>query len=81
MTKQDFLDFIGGLKTEIGVVSGKVDALEAKINSSPTDVDPDIVAAVQDLKTSLDGLNTKADNAPAAPAASEPATGSTPAAQ
>lgn len=69
MTKQEFLDFIGSLKTEIGTVSSKVDVLEQKINSSPTDVDPDIVAAVQDLKGSVDALNTKADNTPATPGA------------
>lgn len=71
MTKQDFLQAIGDFKTEIGVVSGKVDALETLINGASTDVDPAIVAAFQDLKTSMDSLNTKADNAPA-PDASAP---------
>ena len=65
MTKQEFLDFMGTVKAEIATVSDKVGALEAKINNSPTDVDPEIVAAVQDIKTSLDSLNTKADNTPA----------------
>src|SRR5262249_33308601 len=64
MTKPEFLAAIADFKTEIGTVSGKVDVLESKINNS-TDVDPDIVAAFQDLKSSMDALNTKADNTPA----------------
>lgn len=66
MTKAEFLAAMADFKTEIGVISGKVDVLEGKINSSPTDVDPEIVAGFQDLKTSMDALNTKADNTQAA---------------
>lgn len=66
MTKAEFLAAMADFKTEIGTVSGKVAALEAKINGSPTDVDPDIVAGFQDLKTSMDALSTKADNTQAA---------------
>ena len=62
MTKTEFLQAIADFKTEIGTVSGKVDALEALINGSITEVDPQIVAAFQDLKTSMDSLNSKADN-------------------
>ena len=68
MNKQDFLQAIADLKTEVGTVGAKVDVLEQKINASSTDVDPDIVAAFNDLKTSVDALNSKADNTPAAPA-------------
>lgn len=64
MNKAEFLAAIADFKTEIGTVSGKVDALEAKINGSSADVDPEIVAAFQDLKGSMDVLNTKADNTP-----------------
>jgi hypothetical protein len=66
MTKQEFLDFIASVKGELSTISDKVGALEDKINNSPTDVDPDIVAAVQDLKGSVDALNAKADNTPPA---------------
>lgn len=65
MTKPEFLQAIADFKTEIGTVSGKVDALETLINNK-TDVDPEIVTAFQDLKSSMDGLNSKADNTPAA---------------
>lgn len=65
MTKAEFLAAIADFKTEVGTVSGKVDALEALINGK-SDVDPEIVAAFQDLKSSMDQLNTKADNAPVA---------------
>jgi hypothetical protein len=67
VNKQDFIAAISDLKTEVVIISGKVDVLEQKINNSPTDVDPDIVAAFQDLKGSVDALNSKADNTPAAP--------------
>lgn len=70
MTKAEFLQAMADFKTELGVVSGKVDVLETKINSAPTDVDPEIVTAFQDLKSSLDTLNTKADNTAAAATAS-----------
>jgi len=73
MTKQDFLQAMADLKTEVGTVSAKVDVLEQKINGSTTDVDPDVVAAFNDLKTSVDALSTKADNTPAAPAEETPA--------
>lgn len=65
MTKGEFLQAIADFKTEIGTVSGKVDALENLINGK-TDVDPEIVAAFQDLKSSMDTLNSKADNTPVA---------------
>lgn len=67
MTKAEFLQAIADLKTEVGVVSTKVDTLETTINNSSTDVDPDIAAAFADLKTSVDALSTKADNTPATP--------------
>jgi hypothetical protein len=57
---------MAAFKTEIGTVSSKVDVLEAKINAAGDDVDPDIVSSFADLKTSMDALNTKADNTPAA---------------
>lgn len=74
MDKTTFLQAIADLKTEVGGVSTKVDTLEQKINNSPTDVDPDIVAAFQDLKGSVDSLNTKADNTPAAAAGTDSGT-------
>lgn len=78
MTKAEFIQSITDLKTEVGTVSTKVDALEQKINNSPTDVDPEIVAAFQDLKGSVDTLSTKADNAPASlPVETPPADGGT----
>lgn len=64
MTKTEFLAAIADFKTEIGTVSGKVDALEAIINNSSTTVDPEIVTAFADLKTGMDALNSKADNTP-----------------
>lgn len=66
MNKVEFLQAIADFKTEVGVVSGKVDVLEQKINGT-ADVDPDIVAAFLDVKSSMDSLNSKADNTPAAP--------------
>lgn len=72
MNKVEFLQAIADFKTEVGVVSGKVDVLEQKINGAPADVDPDIVAAFQDLKGSMDSLNSKADNTPAAPPVDAP---------
>lgn len=72
MTKAEFIQGITDLKTEVGVVGTKVDALEQKINNSSTDVDPDIAAAFADLKTSVDSLSTKADNTPAAPPVDTP---------
>jgi uncharacterized protein YoxC len=77
MDKATFLAAIADLKTEVGTVATKVDTLEQKINNSPTNVDPDIVAAFQDLKGSVDLLNTKADNAPAA-AGDQPGTTTAP---
>jgi hypothetical protein len=65
MTKQEFLAAMADFKAEIGIVSGKVDALEALINNPSKDVDPEIVASFQDLKGSMDTLNSKADNTPA----------------
>jgi len=66
MTKAEFLQAMADFKAEITVVSGKVDALEALINNPQKDVDPEIVTAFQDLKTSMDQLNQKADNNPGA---------------
>lgn len=77
MDKATFLQAFADLKTEVGTVGTKVDALEQKINNSPTDVDPDIVAAFQDLKGSVDSLSTKADNTPAAAAPTESTDGAT----
>lgn len=76
MNKVEFLQAIADFKTEVGVVSGKVDVLEQKINGT-ADVDPDIVAAFQDLKGSMDSLNSKADNTPAAPPVDAPPTDTT----
>jgi len=64
MTKAEFLAAMADLKGEITTVSGKVDAMEAVINNPAKDVDPEIVTAFQDLKGSVDALNTKADNTP-----------------
>jgi len=71
MDKATFLKAFADLKTEVSTVSTKVDALEQKINNSPTEVDPDIVAAFQDLKGSVDSLSSKADNTPAAETTTE----------
>ncbi len=69
MKKEEFIAAIGDLKTEVQGIITKVGTLEDKINNSSTDVDPDIVAAFQDLKGATDLLNTKADNLPASPPA------------
>jgi uncharacterized protein YoxC len=67
MTTAEFIQAMTDLKGEVTTIGTKVDALEAAINNAGSTVPQGIVDAFNDLKTSVDSLNTKADNTPATP--------------
>lgn len=69
MTKAEFIQSITDVKTEVVGIGTKVDALETAINNAGDVIPDDVAAAFADLKGSVDALNTKADNTPAAPPA------------
>lgn len=73
MTKGEFIQAITDLKTEVVGIGTKVDTLETAITNAGGVIPDDVAAAFADLKGSVDALNTKADNTPAAPPTEEPA--------
>ena len=71
MTNEELIAAFGDLKTEI---STKFAALESAINANPDAVPDTVVAAFNDLKSSVDGITVP--TAAAAPATPEtPVTG------